>query len=126
MTATGPSAEEERLIREAQANFTGFFRWISVLNEMIQKEIGPNFGLIVNNPEVSAAEGRVAGVLEASRPGKPVLSIPFAIIGEQINFEHEKFALSNRATGEKSSVFTNKAIDDMNRLLSDIVQDYIG
>ncbi len=124
--APGPSQEEERLIREAQESFASFFRWISVLNEMIQKDIGPKFGLVVNNPEVSVAERKVAATLAASRPGKAGLSIPFAIIGDRIRFEHDKFALTDKATGEKTSEFTTKATDDVNRILADIVQDYIG
>jgi hypothetical protein len=122
----GPSQDEERLIREAQENFAGFFRWIGILNEMIQKEIGPKFGLVVNNPEVNVAERKVSGTLDASRPGKAGLSIPFAIIGDRISFDYEKFALTDKATGEKSSEFTTKATDDVNRILADIVQDYIG
>jgi hypothetical protein len=124
--ATGASQDEERLIHEAQANFAGFFRWIQILNEMIQKDIGPKFGLIVNNPEVSVAEGKVSGTLDASRPGKAGLSIPFAIVGDKISFVHEKFALTDKATGEKTTDFTTKSTDDVNRILSDIVQDYIG
>lgn len=124
--ATGASQDEERLIHEAQANFAGFFRWIEILNDMIQKEIGAKFGLAVNNPEVSVAERKVSGTLDASRPGKAVLSIPFAIVGDRISFGHEKFALTDAATGEKSTDFTTRSTDDVNRILADVVQDYIG
>jgi len=124
--ASGTSQDEEALIHEAQANFVSFFRWVGVLNEMIQKEIGPKFGLIVNNPDVDVAERKVSGTLDASRPGKPGLSIPFAIVGDRISFSHEKFALTDKTTGEKISEFTVKATDDVNRILADIVQDFIG
>lgn len=125
--ASAPSRQdEERLISQAKANFAGFFRWITILNEMIQKEIGPKFGLIVNNPDVGVAEGTVSGTLDASRPGKPVLSIPFSIQGDQISFTHAKFEQTDKVTGQKTSTFTSRATDDVNRILSDIVQDYIG
>lgn len=126
IAGAGPSPDEERLIGEAQANFAGFFRWVGILNEMMQKDVGPKSGLIVNNPEVSVAEGKVSATLDASRPGKPVLSIPFAIIGDRISFTHAKFELTDKATGQKICDFTSRGTDDVNRILADVVQDYIG
>jgi hypothetical protein len=122
----GPSPDEERLIAQAQTNFAGFFRWIGILNEMLQKDVGPKAGLIVNNPDVSVVEGTVSATLDVSRPGKPVLSIPFTITGDQIRFIHPKFELTDKATGEKYSDFTSQRSDDVNRILGDVVQDYIG
>lgn len=126
VAAPGASQEEQRLIQEALENFASFFRWVGILNDMIQKDIGPKFGLSVNAPQVSPAERKISATLDASRPGKAALSIPFVIAGERISFDHPKFALTNKLTGEKNSDFTTKAADDVNRILADVVQDYIG
>jgi hypothetical protein len=126
-TATaGPSPNEERLIAEAQANFAGFFRWIGILNDMLQKDVGPKAGLIVNNPDVNVVESTVSATLDVSRPGKPALSIPFTIAGDTIRFMHPKFELTDKATGQKSANFTSSRSDDVNRILADVIQDYIG
>ncbi|WP_036257788.1 hypothetical protein [Methylocapsa aurea] len=124
--ATKSGQDEDRLIAEARANFPSFFRWVGILNDMIAKEIGPKFGLAASAPEVSVADGKVSWTLEASRPGKPVLSIPFSISGDRISFAHAKFEFANAATGQKSATFAAEASDDANRILSDLVQDYIG
>lgn len=120
------NSPEERLISDAQANFGEFFRWISTLNGMIKKDIGPEFGLIVNNPDVDVAEQKVSGTLDVSRPMKAVLSIPFSIQGDVIAFDHPKFEMTDKLTGNKTSKFTSRASDDVNRILGDVVQDYIG
>jgi hypothetical protein len=124
--STGPSAAEEQLIADAQQKFGSFFRWVSFLNDMIKKDIGPEYGLIVNNPEVSVAEQKVSGTLDVSRRFKEPMSIPFQIQGETISFQHLKFERENKATGQKSSTFHLSTIDDANRILGDVIQDYIG
>lgn len=124
--ASGPSAAEEKLIADVQQNFSSFFRWVSFLNDSIKKDIGPEYGLIVNNPEVSVAEQKVSGTLDVSRRFKEPMSIPFAIQGETITLSHAKFERENKATGQKSSTFTLSTLDDANRILGDVIQDYIG
>jgi hypothetical protein len=124
--STGPSAAEEKLIADVQQKFSSFFRWVSFLNESIKKDIGPEYGLIVNNPEVNAAEQRVSGTLDVSRRFKEPMSIPFSIQGDTISFQHLKFERENKATGQKSSTFNLSTLDDANRILGDVIQDYIG
>jgi hypothetical protein len=124
--AANSSSPEERLIFEAQSEFGNFFRWISTLDAMIKKDIGPSFGLIVNNPDVDVAEHKVSGTLDISRPMKPVLSIPFAIQGNVISLDHPKFEMTDDASGKKTFKFTSRASDDVNRILGTIVQDYIA
>jgi hypothetical protein len=123
---TGPSAAEEKLIADVQQKFSSFFRWISFLNDSIKKDIGPEYGLIVNNPEVNVAEQKVSGTLDASRRFKEPMSIPFAIQGDTLTLEHAKFERENKMTGQKSNVFTLATLDDANRILGDVIQDYIG
>jgi hypothetical protein len=124
--ASGPSAAEEKLIADVQQKFGSFFRWVSFLNESIKKDIGPEYGLIVNNPEVNVAEQKVSGTLDASRRFKEPMSIPFNIQGDTLTFEHAKFERENKTTGQKSSSFTVSTVDDANRILGDVIQDYIG
>jgi hypothetical protein len=124
--AGGADSNEQKLIAEARTNFGGFFRWVDVLNEMIQKDIGPKYGIVVNNQSASVADGKVSAALDATRPGKPALNIPFEIQGDSITLAHAKFELTNAATGQKSATFTSRGCDDVNRILSDIMQDYIG
>jgi hypothetical protein len=123
---TGPSAAEEQLIAEAQQKFGSFFRWVSFLNESIKKDIGPEYGLIVNNPEVSVAEHKVSGTLDASRRFKEPISIPFEIVGDRLTITHAKFERADKLTGVKSSNFDVSTVDDANRILGDVIQDYIG
>ncbi len=123
--STGPSEAEEKLIAEAQQKFGSFFRWVSFLNDMIKKDIGPEYGLVVNHREVSVAERKVSGTLDVSRRYKEPMAIPFDIDGETIAFSHLKFVRENKATGQKSSVFDLSTIDDANRILGDVIQDYI-
>jgi hypothetical protein len=120
------SSAEDQLISNAQSEFNNFFRWISTLDAMIKKDIGPSFGLIVNNPDVNVAEHKVSGTLDMSRPMKAVLSIPFAIQGDVITLDHPKFEMTDKISGNKTSKFTSRASDDVNRILGDIVQDYIA
>lgn len=124
--STTPSAAEEKLIADAQQKFGGFFRWVSFLDDMIKKDIGPDYGLIVNYSEDSVAEQKVSGTLDVSRRFKEPMAIPFHIQGETITFSHLKFERENKATGEKSSAFDLSTIDDANRILGDVIQDYIG
>jgi hypothetical protein len=77
-------------------------------------------------PTLDSAEGKIGGAIDASRPGKPALTIPFEIKGDSISFAHPKFELADPATGQKSATFTSRGCDDMNRILSDVMQDYIG
>jgi len=122
----GPSAAEEKLIADVQQKFSSFFRWVSFLNESIKKDIGPEYGLIVNNPEVNVALQKVSGTLDASRRFKEPMSIPFYIQGDTLGIEHVKFERENKMTGQKSNVFTLSTVDDANRILGDVIQDYIG
>ncbi|HYP57447.1 MAG TPA: hypothetical protein VEQ35_04090 [Beijerinckia sp.] len=126
MTDADIQKAEELLIAQAQTNFSGFFKWVSTLNGMIKDQVGPQWGLIVNNPDVNVAEGKVSGTLDASRPLKEVLSIPFEIKGDRISFTHAKFELTDKLTGAKTTEFTSSATHDINRILADIIQDYIG
>lgn len=124
--STGPSAAEEKLVADAQQKFGSFFRWVSFLDDMIKKDIGPEYGLIVNNRDVSVAEQKVSGTLDVSRRFKEPMAIPFDIQDETISFSHPKFERENKATSQKSSAFDLSTIDDANRILGDVVQDYIG
>jgi hypothetical protein len=124
--STGPSAAEEKLIAAAQETFGSFFRWVSFLNDSIKKDIGPEYGLIVNNPEVNVAEQKISATLDASRRFKEPMSIPFQIQGDTLTFSHVKFERENKMTGQKSSTFTLATVDDANRILGDVIQDYIG
>jgi len=124
--AGSQSLDEQSLIAEARANFASFFRWVDVLNDMIQKDMGPKYGLVATLPSASLAEGKVGGALDASRPGKPALTIPFEIKGDSISFAHAKFEVADPATGGRSATFTSRGCDDVNRILSDVMQDYIG
>jgi hypothetical protein len=99
---------------------------VSFLNESIKKDIGPEYGLIVNNPEVNVAEQKVSATLDASRRFKEPMSIPFQIQGDTLTFSHVKFERENKMTGQKSSTFTLSTVDDANRILGDVIQDYIG
>jgi|GEM_PF-3395124 len=125
-SSAGPSAAEEKLISDVQQKFGSFFRWVSFLNESIKKDIGPEYGLIVNNPEVNVAEQKVSATLDASRRFKEPMSIPFQIQGDTLTFSHVKFERENKMTGQKSSTFTLSTVDDANRILGDVIQDYIG
>lgn len=125
-SSTGTSAAEEKLISDAQQKFSSFFRWVSFLNDSIKKDIGPEYGLIVNNPEVNVAEQKVSGTLDASRRFKEPMSIPFEIAGDRLSVFHLKFEREDKKTGKKSSDFDLSTIDDANRILGDVIQDYIG
>ncbi|ACB95634.1 hypothetical protein [Beijerinckia indica] len=120
------SETAEDLIANARTDFSGFFKWADVLNGMIQDQVGPQFGLVVSQPEVDLATGKVSGALEVSRPMKAALTIPFDIQGKQITFAHDKFYLADKASGSKITKFSSESIHDINRILGDIVQNYIG
>jgi len=124
--SSGPTAAEEKLIADVQQTFSSFFRWISFLNDSIKKDIGPEFGVFVNNPEINAAEQKVSATLDVTRRFKEPMSIPFEIQGQTLTITHPKFERENKLTGKKSSTFDLSTVDDANRILGDVVQDYIG
>lgn len=117
---------EEQLAADAKRTFGSFFRWVGFLDDTIKKDIGPQFGAAVSPLDVSVVEQKVSGALDVSRPMKQPLSIPFQIQGETITLSHSKFEREDALTGETSSAFDLATIDDVNRILGDIVQDYIG
>jgi len=124
--SSGPTAAEEKLITDVQQTFSSFFRWVSFLNDSIKKDIGPEFGVFVNNPEINAAEQRVSATLDVTRRFKEPMSIPFEIQGQTLTITHPKFERENKLTGKKSNTFDLSTVDDANRILGDVVQDYIG
>jgi hypothetical protein len=126
MTETSDSLAkaEEQLIADVRRNFASFFRWIAFLDDMIKKDIGPKFGVDVTLMG-SAVEQKVRGLLYISRPLKEPLGVPFEIVGSAITLGHAKFEHDNEA-GEKTSRYDISTLDDVNRILGDVVQDYIG
>ncbi|ATQ66660.1 MULTISPECIES: hypothetical protein [Methylosinus] len=115
---------EEQLIAEVRRNFASFFRWVDFLDDMIKKDIGPKFGVDVTLMG-SAVEQKVRGLLYISRPLKEPLGVPFEIEGASIMLGHAKFERDNEA-GEKTARYDLSTLDDVNRILGDVVQDYIG
>jgi hypothetical protein len=115
---------EEQLIAEVRKNFASFFRWVDFLDDMIKKDIGPKFGVDVTLMG-SAVEQKVRGLLYISRPLKEPLGVPFEIEGASIMLGHAKFERDNEA-GEKIARYDLSALDEVNRILGDVVQDYIG
>jgi hypothetical protein len=115
---------EEQLIAEVRRNFASFFRWVDFLDDMIKKDIGPKFGVDVSLMG-SAVERKVRGLLYISRPLKEPLGVPFEIDGASITLGHAKFERDDEA-GVKTTRFHLSALDDVNRILGDVVQDYIG
>jgi hypothetical protein len=73
----------------------------------------------------SAVEQKVRGLLYVTRPLKEPLGIPFEIEGAAITLGHAKFERDGEA-GEKTSCYDVSTLDDVNRILGDVVQDYIG
>jgi hypothetical protein len=116
---------EEQVLAAARRNFDSFFRWIAFLDDTIKKDIGPKFGLDLSL-KASAVEQKAFGLLFVTRPLKEPLSIPFEIEGTAIRFGHPKFERDDDATGEKTSRYDLSTIDDVNRILGDVVQDYVG
>lgn len=116
---------EEQLTAEVRRTFASFFRWTSFLDDMIKKDIGPKFGVDVSLMG-SAVEQKARGLLYITRPLKEPLGIPFEIEGATIMLGHAKFERDDEATGEKTCRYNVSAIDEVNRILSDVVQDYIG
>lgn len=116
---------EEQLLADVRRNFSGFFRWVSFLDETIKTDIGPTFGVDLSL-KASAVEQKAMGLLFVTRPLKEPLPIPFEIEGTTIRFGHPKFERDDEATGEKTSRYPLSAIDDVNRILGNVVQDYIG
>lgn len=117
---------EDQLIADARRRFEGFFRWAGFLDDTIKTEIGPEFGVAVKDLEASVVEQRVSGALDISRRFKQPMAIAFSIQGETIALSHPKFEREDEQTGETSSVYDLSAIHDVNRILGDVVQDYIG
>jgi hypothetical protein len=115
---------EEQLIAEVRRSFASFFRWIDFLDDMIKKDIGQKFGVDVTLMG-SAVERKVRGLLYVSRPLKEPLGIPFEIEGNAITLGHAKFE-RDADGGEKTSRFVVSSLDEVNRILGDVVQDYIG
>jgi hypothetical protein len=115
---------EEQLIAEVRRNYASFFRWVDFLDDMIKKDIGQKFGVDVTLMG-SAVEQKVRGLLYISRPLKEPLGVPFEIEGPAITLGHAKFEHDNEA-GEKTSRYDISTLDDVNRILGDVVQDYIG
>jgi hypothetical protein len=115
---------EEQLIAEVRRNFASFFRWVAFLDDMIKKDIGQKFGVDVTLMG-SAVEQKVRGLLYVTRPLKEPLGIPFEIEGAAITLGHAKFERDGEA-GEKTSRYDVSTLDDVNRILGDVVQDYIG
>lgn len=126
MTETSESLAkaEEQLIAEVRKHFASFFRWVDFLDDMIKKDIGPKFGVDVTLMG-SAVEQKVRGLLYISRPLKEPLGVPFEIEGRAITLGHAKFERESEA-GEKTCRYDISALDDVNRILGDVVQDYIG
>ncbi|PWB82767.1 MAG: hypothetical protein C3F11_10190 [Methylocystaceae bacterium] len=124
-TSESFSKVEEKLIADARRTFGGFFRWVDFLDEMIKKDIGPQYGLVVGCLEADAVEQKVSGALDVSRRFKEPMAIPFLIQGETIALSHPKFEREDEATGEKSNVFDLATIHDVNRILGDVIEDYI-
>lgn len=116
---------EDKLVAEARRTFGSFFRWVSFLDDMIKKEIGPKFGVDLTL-KASAVEQKTIGLLFVTRPLKEPLAIAFEIEGTTIRLSHPKFEREDDVTGEKTSCYDISAIDDVNRVLGDVVQDYIG
>jgi hypothetical protein len=116
---------EEQLTAEARRTFDSFFRWVAFLDDMIKKDIGPKFGVDVSL-KASAVEQKVRGLLYVSRPLKEPLGVPFEIEGASIILGHEKFERDDEAAGGKTSRFHVSQIDEVNRILGNVVQDYIG
>jgi hypothetical protein len=115
---------EEQLIAEVRRNFASFFRWVAFLDDMIKKDIGQKFGVDVTLMG-SAVEQKVRGLLYVTRPLKEPLGIPFEIEGAAITLGHAKFERDDEA-GAKTGRYDVSALDDVNRILGDVVQDYIG
>ncbi|MBY6243461.1 hypothetical protein [Methylosinus sp. Sm6] len=115
---------EEQLIAEVRRSFASFFRWIDFLDDMIKKDIGPKFGVDVTLMG-SAVEQKVRGLLYVTRPLKEPLGVPFEIEGASITLGHAKFERDNEA-GEKTARYDLSTLDDVNRILGDVVQDFIG
>ncbi|WP_018265467.1 MULTISPECIES: hypothetical protein [Methylosinus] len=116
---------EEQVLAAARRNFDSFFRWVAFLDESIKKDIGPKFGVELAL-KASAVEQKVMGLLFVSRPLKEPLPLPFEIEGTSIRFGHPKFERDDEATGEKTTRYDVSTIDDVNRILGDVVQDFIG
>jgi len=116
----------EALITKARTDFASFFKWADALDGMIKDQIGPKFGLVVNEPEADAATGVVSGSFTVTRPLKDPLVIPFKITGKTIVVDHDKFFLTDKATSSKITEFSIDSMHDINRILGDIVQNYIG
>ncbi|WP_159729331.1 hypothetical protein [Methylosinus sp. Ce-a6] len=126
---TDPSASlaraEEQVLADARRNFSSFFRWVAFLDDMIKKDIGSKFGVDLSL-KASAVEQKAFGLLFVTRPLKEPLPLPFEIEGTTIRFGHPKFERDDEATGEKTSSYDLSTLDDVNRILGDVVQDYIG
>jgi hypothetical protein len=126
---TEPSASlakaEEQLVAEARRIFASFFRWTEFLDDTIKKDIGPKFGVDVSLKAIPV-EQKVLGLVFVTRPLKEPLGIPFEIQGQAIMLGHEKFERDDEATGEKTARYDVSTLDDVNRILGDVVQDYIG
>lgn len=116
---------EDQLIAAVRKNFDSFFRWIAFLDDMIKKDIGPKYGVDLSLLG-SAVEQKARGLLYISRPLKEPLGIPFEIEGASITLGHEKFERDDEATGGKTSRFHVSQIDEVNRILGNVVQDFIG
>lgn len=127
MTETSESLAkvQEQLIAAVRRDFDSFFRWTVFLDDMIKKDIGPKYGVDVSL-EANAVEQKAMGLLFVTRPLKEPLAIPFEIEGATIMLGHPKFERDDEATGEKTFRYDLSAIDDVNRILGDVVQDYIG
>ncbi len=83
-------------------------------------------GLIVNTLK-SASPSRWCRPRSTCRgASRSRCRFPSRIQGETISFQHPKFERENKATGQKSSTFTLSTVDDANRILGDVIQDYIG